>query len=76
MKNKSIEKSVSPWALKLTIAALALVLSASSARAQIDPGIPDTVQIGSAQVSAGDHFGVPVRFFNDELLSGGTLGFG
>ncbi|MFQ5606474.1 MAG: Ig-like domain-containing protein [Candidatus Zixiibacteriota bacterium] len=52
-----------------------LALNPGSARAQFDPGIPDTVQMADVQVNAGDHFGVPVRFFNDEPLAGGTLGF-
>ncbi|MCH7878192.1 MAG: T9SS type A sorting domain-containing protein [candidate division Zixibacteria bacterium] len=76
MMNKSINNRVSRWTMTLTALTLAFLLSAESARAQFDPGIPDTVEVGSVQVNAGDHFGVPVRFFNDEPLSGGTLGFG
>ncbi|HSG99260.1 MAG TPA: hypothetical protein VLB27_04370, partial [candidate division Zixibacteria bacterium] len=53
----------------------ALCLTALAVTANADPGIPDTVRASDVQVNPGDHFGYPVYLYNDENLSGGTLGF-
>jgi len=59
---------------RLIIACLFTMLS-SSLVAMDDPGLPDTVRVGTAQVYAGGKFLLPVDFFNDELLSAVELVF-
>ncbi|MCH9030750.1 MAG: hypothetical protein IIB00_00615 [candidate division Zixibacteria bacterium] len=52
----------------------AFLLLGGIANAQ-DPGIRDTVTMFSVDVNQGDHFGLPMKLFNDEDISAATLGF-
>ncbi|MBU1320493.1 MAG: hypothetical protein KKH67_15015 [candidate division Zixibacteria bacterium] len=59
-------------ALLVALAAAFILTVPSHAQ---DPGALDTIQVGVANVDAGDHFPVPIRMFNDETVEAISLGF-